>query len=485
MSRVYFSLSTVFILLSLVKGSTTPTQVHIALAGADSNGNSNSMAVSWQTEENTATSVVYYGTQPGDYQDVSQGKSSSYYETFHHHVVIGPLTPDTTYYYKVGDGDGGYSQEFKFRSAPLSSKNMNLTFAVFADLGLNNGDATVNFLKSIQDEVALIWHGGDVSYADDSFLHVGCATKFCYEQVWDDYMNEIEPIASALPYMTAVGNHEVECHDPACLADSEKRDKLSNFSAYNTRFRMPSSESGSGALNMHFSFNYGPVHFISIDTETGYPGAAEETRYVLPCGGFEEQLGWLEDDLKKANEERDVRPWVFVQGHHPMYQGNSINKEFQAAMEDLFYTYGVDVYFSGHVHSYERDVPVYNGVIDPNGYNNPAATTYLMIGGAGNDEMHGAQVSAAAASGATTVPSKPVVPGSSVPTEGQGKWRASTKNGAWTAVTDHDYFGIGKVTIMDESTLVFDYFRTGTGELHDSVTLKRDHSALTRKFKKH
>ena len=58
------------------------------------------------------------------------------YETFHHHVVIGPLTPDTTYYYKVGDGDGGYSQEFKFRSAPLSSKNMNLTFAVFADLGM-------------------------------------------------------------------------------------------------------------------------------------------------------------------------------------------------------------------------------------------------------------------------------------------------------------------------------------------------------------
>jgi hypothetical protein len=63
--------------------------------------------------------------------------------------------------------------------------------------------------------------------------------------------------------------------DPACLADSNKRDKLSNFSAYNARFRMPSLES-SGTLNMHFSFNFGPVHFISIDTETGYPGAAEE-----------------------------------------------------------------------------------------------------------------------------------------------------------------------------------------------------------------
>lgn len=109
---------------------------------------------------------------------------------------------------------------------------------------------------------------------------------------------------------------------------------------------------------MHYSFNFGPVHFISIDTETGYPGAAEETRYVLPCGGFEEQLSWLEADLIEANNHRGVRPWIFVQGHHPMYQGDSINKEFQAAMEDMFYKYGVDIYFSGHVHSYERDYPV-------------------------------------------------------------------------------------------------------------------------------
>ena len=41
-----------------------------------------------------------------------------------------------------------------------------------------------------------------------------------------------------------------------------------------------------------------------------------------------------------------------------MYQGKSINAEFQAAMEELFNKYGVDIYFSGHVHSYERDYPV-------------------------------------------------------------------------------------------------------------------------------
>ena len=61
----------------------------------------------------------------------------------------------------------------------------------------------------------------------------------------------------------------------------------------------------------------------------------------------------LENDLIEANKNRALRPWIFAQGHHPMYQGDSVNEGFQAAMEDLFYKYGVDIYFSGHVHHYE------------------------------------------------------------------------------------------------------------------------------------
>lgn len=98
---------------------------------------------------------------------------------------MGELSPDTTYYYIVGDSNGGYSKEFTFKSAPLSSQQLkNFTFAVFADLGLffdlilfihfnlfmksilglHNGDTTINFLKNIQNDIKLIWHGGDVSY---------------------------------------------------------------------------------------------------------------------------------------------------------------------------------------------------------------------------------------------------------------------------------------------------------------------------------
>ena len=130
-------------------------------------------------------------------------------------------------------------------------------------------------------------------YADDSFTHYGCYTKFCYEKVYDEYMvAAAEHWTTKVPYMTTPGNHEAECHSPACLFSKERRENLSNFTAYNERFKMPSAESG-GVLNMHYSFNYRNVHFISIDTETGYPDAPEAKRMVLKCGGVSFVLFWV------------------------------------------------------------------------------------------------------------------------------------------------------------------------------------------------
>jgi hypothetical protein len=267
----------------------------------------------------------------------------------------------------------------------------------------------------------------------------------------------------------------LECHDPACLAHKERREKLSNFTAYNGRFHMPSAESD-GVMNMYYSFNYGNVHFITMDTETGYPGAAEETKYVLPCGGFSDhQLTWLETDLKKANENRAERPWIFVHGHHPMYNGDSINADLQKATEELFYKYGVDIFFTGHQHYYERDLPVYRGVPETD-YTDAVATTHLLIGGAGNDEMK--HISSVDMDG--------LVPVDPSPNKGQGytTWVAGEKDGPWTALTDKDnHVGIGRVTIVDDSTLVFDYVRTVPGTVFDSITLTRDHAKYANQFK--
>jgi len=149
-----------------------------------------------------------------------------------------------------------------------------------------------------------------------------------------------------------------------------------------------------------------------------------------------------------------------------MYNGASINTDMQKSMEELFYKYGVDVFFTGHMHSYERDFPVYKGIPEPD-YTDAVATTHLMIGGAGCDEMH-------------NISSEPIDrTADPSPNKGEGytTWMSSDKDGAWTALTDKDdHVGIGRVTIVDDSTLVFDYVRTMTSTVFDSITLTRDHS---------
>ena len=180
----------------------------------------------------------------------------------------------------------------------------------------------------------------DIAYSDDAFIHLECATEFCYEKTWNEYMNLMQPLAAETPYMVTPGNHEAECHSPACLLDADRREALRNFTAYNARFRMPSPESN-GVLNMWSSFNYGPVTFISIDTETSFPLAPEEHQYVLPCGGFGDMLSWLEQQLIEANKERHLRPWIMVASHHPLYFGGHINQPLQDAVEELFYKYKV------------------------------------------------------------------------------------------------------------------------------------------------
>lgn len=427
-------------------------QVHIALV------NLYSIVISWMTTNNTE-SIVKYGLTSNNYDMKSYGDSSLYYETFHHHVILDNLEPNQKYYYKIDNED-----ELVFNSPDINKKE--IQFAVYGDLGVYNGDYTINWLNSIKEDVDLYWHAGDISYADDSFLHEGCITKFCYEDTWNTFMTKIQPFASYKPYMVVPGNHEADCHDPSCLTDRERREKLSNFTAYNTRFRMPSKESGSNALNMHYSFNYGSVHFISIDTETGFPGAEEETKYVLPCGGFEEQLKWLEQDLKKAHQEG--ADWIFVQGHHPMYQGNFTDINFQKAMEDLFYKYQVDIYFSGHIHSYERTFPVYRGIVQnynkcnlrgnikTNIYEKPNYTTYIMIGGAGNDEMKQDKY-------AKLFNISPNFK----------KLKESNIDGPWTAITDKTNFSAGKVTIISPNEMKFEYYRTDTNELFDSLIITK------------
>lgn len=322
--------------------SAVPSQVHIALAGSDESGNPNAMAVSWQTEENTVTSQVQYGLISGQYDQSATGTSSSCIPPSSSLLVwqwirLWDLPPprrlefssskDNLFLYRGRFCGGILERVFFHLCAFVFNKCQKLYLCCVCwfrsrhlnslpcpplpphpPTGLHMGDSTIAYLNRIQNEIDLIWHGGDVSYVSSS---PGFATSLMIPRLMiPSFMltvslnfvmrmsgtitwtrsNQLSPASptwlllgttkwSAMVFEIN-GISSLTSVDPACLVDPEKRTKLSNFTAYNTRFRMPSPES-KGALNMHFSFNYGPVHFISIDTETGYPGAAEEVSCSL------------------------------------------------------------------------------------------------------------------------------------------------------------------------------------------------------------
>ncbi len=80
---MHFNFALLCIIASLanfIAAQNLPSQIHIALAGNDGAGNSNGMAVSWQTVNRTLSSVVKYGIASGVYSAQNKGSCAAYYE---------------------------------------------------------------------------------------------------------------------------------------------------------------------------------------------------------------------------------------------------------------------------------------------------------------------------------------------------------------------------------------------------------------------
>lgn len=318
------------------------------------------------------------------------------------------------------------------------------TVAILGDLGRRqyDGASTLDALNASAPTLDFVWHLGDVGYADDSFLHDPLALD--YEEAFDEYMDQVmDAFSSRVPYMVAPGNHEGECHSPRCIAAPDTAFALNNFTAYNTRFRMPSRESN-GSANMWYSFDHGPLHVVVVNTETDFPDAPGDS-YIpwLDTGGFcdpyqcNDWTAWLQRDL--AAVDRAKTPWVVVGGHRPVYSVKNTDedshaptgdsKNLQAAVEHLFRQYNVDVFFCGHEHSYERTERIHN-------------TTYILTGCAGEDEGHSNYESA-------------------VDTN-------------WNVLWNNTVYGHGELRVHNDTAMTWTQYNAKTGGVLDTVTFTKD-----------
>ena len=120
---------------------------------------------------------------------------------------------------------------------------------------------------------------------------------------------------------------------------------------------------------------------------------------------------------------------------------------------------------AGHIHSYERDFPAFGGELVSTSYVNPNANhgrrrrqrrDGRRRGGAGERPSRGAAEAVERIAAADARAYEPV------------------PNAQWTAVTDEGYFGIGVVSIANDTHMHFEYVRTTTATVHDDVWIVKD-----------
>ncbi|CAI0423575.1 unnamed protein product [Linum tenue] len=291
-----------------------PQQVHVSVVGRDH------MRVTWITVDKQVPSTVEYGKEPGRYEDKATGEHTSYKFMSYtsgkiHHVKIGPLEPDTTYYYTCG----GHAAEFSMKTPPATFP---VEFAVVGDMGQT--DWTKSTLQGLESkDYDLLLLPGDLSYANST------------QPLWDSFGRLVEPLASRRPWMTTEGNHEKESY---LVGEAE------SFKAYNARWLMPHKQSASTS-NLYYSFDVAGAHVMMLSSSTEFRSGSD-------------QYAWLVTDL--ARIDRTMTPWVFVSLHTPWYNTNDgrqgDGEGMRAAMEELLYKARVDVVFAGHIHAYERFV---------------------------------------------------------------------------------------------------------------------------------
>lgn len=484
---------------------------------------------------------------------------------FFHDVRIEKLKPGTTYYYRIPGGNGtDPSQILDFTTARAAGDSTPFTVAVLADMGYTNAKNTHKHLVSaVQDGAAFVWHGGDISYADQWYAGIlPCvltgpkAWPLCYNgsetttplgkigelpndttvnpeyylplpageqpiqggpaggdistvyeinwDLWQQWMNQITKFS---PYMVAPGNHEATCaefdgpnnevtailenNEPPHIGMSAPKSTLNyyscppsqrNFTAYQHRFTMPGDVSG-GVGNFWYSFDYGLAHFITFDGETDFPLSPEWTfeeelakknisgshptnrtqTYVTDSGPFGrvsgdfkvkesyEQYHWLKKDLESV--DRKKTPWVIAMSHRPMYatEGGGYQSAMRSAFEDLFLEYGVDLYLSGHIHYYERMLPL--------------GKNYTLIHDAVKDEHTYVAKKGSVAH---------IVNGQAGQLEGPSVLKPGQAHANYSAFLDEKNWGFGKINVYNASVLGFEFVRATDGSLGDYLWLVKE-----------
>ena len=190
--------------------------------------------------------------------------------------------------------------------------------------------ATAALIGQIQPAAVLML--GDGQYNSGSLAEYNAS----YDPSWGQYKAITRP---------TVGNHDFGTSGAG------------GYFQYFGDLATPLQPGCTSACNGYYSFDVGTWHIVNLNTEcarmTGGAG----------CATGSAQDTWLEADLAAHPNQ-----CTLVFGHRPRWSSNSFASPDVAPLIDDMYAAGVDLYVTGHAHSYERFAPQNPaGQADPNG----------------------------------------------------------------------------------------------------------------------
>lgn len=228
------------------------------------------------------------------------------------------LAPGSTYCYSIADATGALTEPTGFRSAPAADSADPVRFMAFGDSGGGGSDqyALLEQMYTVPYDVMI--HTGDIAYDNGSIAQYESNVFGVYADLFRN-----------IPFFPASGNHDYQTLQGAPFRDV---------------FNLPGEE-------RWYSYDYGRVHFVALDTEASYTTQAK----------------WLDEDLAAT-----TLPWKIVYMHRPPYSSGEHGSDtsLRKALAPVFARHGVQLVLAGHDHNYERIAP-------------QDGTYYLVTGGGG------------------------------------------------------------------------------------------------------
>jgi hypothetical protein len=240
-----------------------------------------------------------------------------------HVARLSGLAPATTYCYALWHGEERVAGPIPFRTAPAPGGGPVRVLA-FGDSGEGGGDQALVLGQMQTVPFDLMIHTGDIAY-DDGRL----------EDFEQKFFGVYGDLLRSIPMFPTSGNHEYETDDAA---------------PYRQVFVLPEN-GGDAGRERWYSFDWGDVHFVALDTEKMGPAQAE----------------WLDRDLAQTR-----LPWTIVFAHRPPYSSgdHGSSMTFRRVFGPILERHRVPLVLTGHDHHYER-------------FNPQGGVTYVVTGGGG------------------------------------------------------------------------------------------------------